>query len=131
MIKHPTGFAVGIAAAAALGIIASAHAAPQAHSPAPVTKSLKQHPPAEDARIHAFYDILVAARADGADKVDAATEKKLREMARASTPAHDLDAKAWEDHVVDMGRQMFEIARKDPKVFQSYENFLIALRGPQ
>jgi len=38
---------------------------------------------------------------------------------------------AYEDHVVDMAGQMLAIAKKDPKVLASYENFVIGLRGPQ
>ena len=127
--------AAGIATAAGLGVIATAVAeqhGPQQH--APVTKSLQEHPAhvtAEDPRLHTFYDLLVAARAKGAEKVDAGLEKKIREMTRQGPAGHGLDAKAWEDHVVDMAGQMLAIGKKDPKVFASYENFVVGLRGPQ
>jgi hypothetical protein len=85
----------------------------------------------DDPRLRAFYDILVEARAKGVEKVDAALEKKVREMARQFPAGHGLDAKGWEDHVVDMAGQMLAIGRQDPKVFQSYENFVVGLRGPQ
>jgi hypothetical protein len=81
--------------------------------------------------VRAFYDVLVEARAKGAEKVDAGLERKIREMARQGPPGHGLDATAWEDHVVDMAGQMQAIGKKDPKVFQSYENFVVGLRGPQ
>ena len=54
-----------------------------------------------------------------------------REMARGFPTGHGLEPKAWEDHVVDMAGQMLAIGKKDPKVFQSYENFVVGLRGPQ
>jgi hypothetical protein len=135
--------AAGIASASAFGVVAVAAAeqhapqqlGPQQHSPqlhAPVTKNLQEHPVgADDARLHTFYDLLVEARAKGAEKVDAALEKKVREMARQYPAGHGLDAKAWEDHVVDMAGQMLAIGKKDPKVFASYENFVVGLRGPQ
>jgi hypothetical protein len=130
-----TLLAAGIAAASALGLIATAVAeqhgpAPQQH--APVTKSLQEHPvTAEDPRLRTFYNILVAARAKGAEKVDAGLEKEVREMARTFPAGHGLDARAWEDHVVDMAGQMLAIGKKDPKVFQTFENFVVGLRGPQ
>jgi hypothetical protein len=121
----------GIAVVAATGVIATTWAEPQQGS-APVTKSLQDHPlPVEDPRLRAFYDLLVEARARGAEKVDAGLEKKVREMARLHPASHDLDPRAWEDHVVDMAGQMLAIGRQDTKVFQSYENFVVGLRGPQ
>jgi hypothetical protein len=119
-----------MAAAAAFGVIAVASA--QQHGPAPVTRSLQEHPiSAEDPRLRAFYDLLVEARARGAEKVDAGLERKVREMARGYPAGHGLGQKAWEDHIVDMAGQMLAIGKKDPKVFQSYENFVVGLRGPQ
>lgn len=125
-----TILAAGIASASAFGVVAVAAA--EQHAPAPVTKSLQEHPvTVDDPRLRAFYGILVDARAGGAEKVDAALERKVREMARQFPTGHGLDAKAWEDHVVDMAGQMLAIGRQDPKVFQSYENFVVGLRGPQ
>jgi len=132
-----TILATAIAGATALGVIATAVAeqhAPQqqASQHAPVTKSLQGHgPSADDPMVRAFYDLLVEARTKGAETVDAGLEKKIREMARQGPAGHGLNAKAWEDHVVDMAGQMLAIGKKDPKVFQSYENFVVGLRGPQ
>lgn len=129
-IRRSTGLATAIAAASALGIIAAASA--QQHGAGPATRSLQEHPVSvEDPRLHALYDLLAAARAKGAEKVDAGLDTKVREMARNYPTGHGLDAKAWEDHVVDMAGQMLAIGKKDPKVLQSYENFVVALRGPQ
>ena len=129
-IGHSTGPAAAIAAASAFGIIAAASA--QQHGAPPVTKSLQEHPVSvEDPRLRALYDLLATAGARGAEKVDAGLDVKVREMARNYPAGHGLDAKAWENHVVDMAGQMLAIGKKDPKVFQSYENFVVALRGPQ
>ncbi len=121
---------IAIALAAAFGASLPALAQPQQHAPA--TKSLQEHPVAvDDPRLRVFYDLLVEARGRGAEKVDAKLENKVREMARNYPTGHGLDAKAWEDHVVDMAGQMLAIGKKDPKVFQSYETFVVGLRGPQ
>jgi hypothetical protein len=132
-LMQRVGLAAAIASAAAFGVVAAAAAEQhvgQHHAPA--AKSLQEHPiGVEDPRLQAFYDMLVEARARGADKVDAALEKKVREMARNHPAGHGLDAKSWEDHVVDMAGQMLAIGKTDPKVFQSYENFVVGLRGPQ
>jgi hypothetical protein len=126
-----TLLAAGIAATA-LGVIATAVAEQHASHGAAETRSLQEHAPsAEDPRLRTFYGLLVEARAKGVEKVDAGLEKKIREMARSDSPGHGLDAKAWEDHVVDMAGQMLAIGKKDPKVFASYENFVVGLRGPQ
>jgi len=127
-MKHISG--ILIAAAAAFGAGSPALAQPQQHAPA--TRSLQEHPVSvDDPRLRVLYDLLVEARGKGAEKVDPALEKKVREMTRDYPPGHGLDAKAWEDHVVDMAGQMLAIAKKDPKVLQSYENFVVGLRGPQ
>jgi hypothetical protein len=133
-MKHTVKTALGIAAATALGVVALAWADPQTHGTGPVTKNLQGHAPpsADDPRIRAFYDALVAVRAHGADTVDkAALDQRFREMARKFTPPEGLASQAWEDHVVDMAHQMLEIGKKDPKIFESYESFAIALGGPR
>lgn len=127
-----TLLAAGIAATAALGAIATATAEQHAPQHTPETRSLQEHAPsAEDPRLRTFYGLLVEARSKGVEKVDAGLEKKVRDMARTYSPGHGLDQKAWEDHVVDMAGQMLAIGKKDPKVFESYENFVVGLRGPQ
>jgi hypothetical protein len=129
-MRHSIGLAASIAATMAAGVLAATAWAQ--HGPAPVTKSLQEHPvSAEDPRLRAFYDLLVEARAKGTEKVDAGLETKVREMARQFPTGHGLDAKAWEDHVVDMAGQMLVIGKRDPKVFQSFDNFVVGLRGPQ
>lgn len=130
--RHSIGLAAGIAATTAVSVLVATAWAQHGPTPGPTTKSLQEHPVSvDDVRLRAFYDLLVEARAKGAEKVDAGLEKKVREMARQFPTGHGLDAKAWEDHVVDMAGQMLAIGKKDPKVFQSYDSFVIGLRGPQ
>jgi hypothetical protein len=131
-IRHSVGLAAGIAATAAASVLVATAWAQHGPTPGPTTKSLQEHPvSADDARLRVFYGLLVDARAKGAEKVDAGLEKKVREMARQFPTGHGLGAQAWEDHVVEMPGQMLAIGRQDPKVFQSYENFVTGLRGPQ
>ena len=135
-IRHSVGLAFAIAAMSSTGVLATAvaeqHGAQRGAQHAPETRSLQEHPiGVDDPRLHALYNLLVEARARGAEKVDPTLEKKVREMTRGYPTGHGLDAKAWEDHVVDMAGQMLAIGKKDPKVFASYENFVVGLRGPQ
>ena len=139
-MKHSTRLAAGIVAVVAFGVTAGAvaeqhHTAPSQHAPdQPVTKNLQGHAPpsADDPLIRTFYDTLVAARARGADKVDAELETQLRKLASDRAPLHpEMNQKVWSDHVVDMAGQMLAIGKKDPKVFDSYQSFAVALGGPQ
>jgi hypothetical protein len=133
-IRHSISLAALIASSSAAGALMATAWAQHAPQNAPVTKSLQEHPEhvtADDPRLRTFYDLLVEARSKGAERVDATLEKKVRETARHFPAGHGLDAKAWEDHVVDMAGQMLAIGKKDPKVFQSYDNFVVAMRGPQ
>lgn len=131
-IKHSIALALGIATASAASVVTTAAAEQHVQQHAPVTKSLQEHPlSAQDPQLRAFYKLLVDARARGAEAVNADLEKKVRELARGQSPGHGLDAKGWEDHVVDMAGQMLAIGKTDPKVFQSYEQFVVGLRGPQ
>jgi len=120
-------------AAATLGMgHCAAIGQPPASGPA-VTKSLQgeQHV-SMDTAIRKFYDLMVAAGArNGADKVDVvALDKQIREMSHDFAAGHDLTPKQMEDHVVDMAHQLLAIGKKDPKTFDSFENFSVALRGP-
>lgn len=130
-IRRSIAVAWGIAAAS--GVLATAAAEQHASQQnGAVTKSLQEHPvSADDPRLRPFYDLLVEARARGADTVDAELEKDVRDMARTLPAGHGLGQKAWEDHVVDMAGQMLAIGKTDPKVFESFERFVVGLRGPQ
>jgi hypothetical protein len=124
-------------AAASVLAVAAAWAAPQVHpppvtQPKSVTKSLQGETPPELAQaMRQLYGAITEARAkNGPDKIDvAALDQKLRELARGYS-AHGLSSREMEDHVVDITHQLLEIGKKDPKIFDSFENFAVALHGP-
>jgi hypothetical protein len=85
-----------------------------------------------DPHIHAFYDAVVAASAHGAAKVDVpALETKSRAIFRAFAVSKGMDPKGMEDHLAAIPRQVVEIAKEDPHVLDSYDNFVAAVFGPQ
>ena len=87
---------------------------------------------AADAHIHAFYDTTVAAFAQGAAKVDVdAYEKKSFAIFREFGVAKGVGAAAMQDHLKLIPRQVVGIVKEDPKVLDSYENFILALMGPE
>jgi len=87
---------------------------------------------AADAHIHAFYDTTVAAFAQGPAKVDVdAYEQKSFAIFRAFGLAKGVGAAAMQDHLKLIPRQMVGIVKEDPKVLDSYDNFVLALMGPE
>jgi hypothetical protein len=86
---------------------------------------------AADPHMHAFYDAAVAAFANGPDKVDVdAFEAKSFAIFRAFGAARGVGAAAMQDHLKLVPRQIVSIVREDPKVLDSYENFTVAMMGP-
>ena len=87
---------------------------------------------AADAHIHAFYDTTVAAFAQGPAKIDVeAYEQKSFAIFRAFGEAKGVGAAAMQDHLKLIPRQMVGIVKEDPKVLDSYDNFVVALMGPE
>lgn len=87
---------------------------------------------AADAHIHAFYDTTVAAFAQGPAKVDVdAYEQKSFAIFRAFGVAKGVGAAAMQDHLKLIPRQMVGIVKEDPKVLDNYDNFVLALMGPE
>jgi hypothetical protein len=85
-----------------------------------------------DAHMHAFYDLTVAAFAGGPAKVDeAAYRAKSYELFRAFGAAHGVKPEAMQDHLKLIPGQMVKIAREDPEVLKTYANFVAAMFGPQ
>lgn len=72
-------------------------------------------------------EMLRAAR-----RVDAAAyEQRSYAIFRAFAESLGADPDAMIDHVKAIPREMVSIVANDPKVLDSYENFLVALRGPR
>ena len=85
-----------------------------------------------DPHMHAFYDTTVAAFAQGPAKVDVdAFEKKSFAIFREFGVSRGVGADAMQDHLKLIPRQVVGIVKEDPKVLDSYENFIVALMGPE
>jgi hypothetical protein len=85
-----------------------------------------------DPHMHAFYDTTVAAFARGPAKVDvAAYEQKSFAIFRDFAPAMHMSPEGMVDHLKLIPRQVVQIVKEDPKVLDSYANFVDATFGPQ
>ena len=85
-----------------------------------------------DPHMHAFYDTTVAAFAQGPAKVDvAAFEQKSFAIFRDFGVARGMGAQAMQDHLKLIPRQVVGIVKDDPKVLDSYANFVAAVFGPE
>jgi hypothetical protein len=134
-IRYSIILAAGMAATA-LGALAAAWAAPQAHGPAPVTKSLQggaDHDRVwtDNPHMQAFYELTVATLGKGAEKADfPAYQQKAYAIFREFGASMGWKPEAMADHLKDVPRQMVGIVKDDPKVLDNYANFRIALAGP-
>jgi hypothetical protein len=136
MKRHQSGrLALGLLAALTLGSVAGAHP-PAAPAPASsTTKSLQGNDAQSwiaDPHMHAFYDTTVAAFAQGPAKVDVdAFEKKSFAIFRDFGVAKGVGAEHMQDHLKLIPRQVVGIVKEDPKVLDSYANFVAAVFGPE
>ncbi|MFI4950548.1 MAG: hypothetical protein ACHP7A_05880 [Caulobacterales bacterium] len=86
---------------------------------------------ATDPHMHAFYAAAVSAFAQGPDKVDVdAFESKCFAIFRDFGAAHGIDPARMQERTKLLPRQVVQIVREDPKVLDSYENFVAATAGP-
>ena len=119
-----------IVAALALGSAAVAQA------PAPPAAHNLQGNDAEawinDPHMHAFYEATKAAFAGGPAKVDQAKfETDSREIFRQFALSRGMDPALMQDHLKLIPGQVVQIAKEDPQVLASYDNFVAAVFGPQ
>jgi hypothetical protein len=67
-----------------------------------------------------------------APRVDAdAYEQRCFEIFRAFAQSLGADPAGMLDHLKAIPREMIGIVAQDPEVLDSYDNFLVALRGPR
>lgn len=79
-----------------------------------------------------FYALSVGMLRANAGRVDAAAyEQKCYEIFRAFAASLGADPDGMIDHLKAIPREMVGIVAADPKVLDSYESFLVALRGPR
>lgn len=127
--------AAAFVAALALGPAATAHP-PQAKAASPsASANLQGNDQASwiaDPHIHAFYETTVAAFAKGPAKVDVdAFEQKSFAIFREFGASRGMRPEAMQEHLKLIPRQVVQIVKEDPKVLDSYDNFVAALFGPQ
>jgi hypothetical protein len=125
-----------LAAVAALAAAAPSLAQPAAAPPPPGTTAHMQGNDEQawinDPHMHAFFDTTRAAFAQGPDKVDvAAYEQKCFAIFRAFAPTMHMTPEGMVDHLKLIPRQVVEIVKEDPKVLDSYDNFVAATFGPR
>ncbi|MGZ3275751.1 MAG: hypothetical protein ACXU82_10885 [Caulobacteraceae bacterium] len=86
----------------------------------------------KDPNLHAFYQATIDAFAMGPDHLDRpAYEKRSHEIFRALAAAHGMPPDALEDHLKGIPGEMIQIVTRDPKTLDTYDNFILALFGPQ
>lgn len=123
-----------LAAAAVLALMAGPALA-QHPSPATTTQNLQgndQAAWAADSHMHAFYDLSKATLGHGAvsaTEVDA-YEQKAYAIFRDFGASRGMPPAAMQDHLKLIPRQVVQIAKADPHVFDSYETFWEAMVGP-
>jgi hypothetical protein len=79
-----------------------------------------------------FYALSVGMLRAHAGHVDAAAyEQKAYDIFRAFARSLGGDPDGMIDHLKAIPREMVAIVADDPTVLDSYENFLVALRGPR
>jgi hypothetical protein len=131
--QHFSRLAAGVLAALALGSSALAH--PPAAEAAAKTVSLQGNDAQSwisDPHMHAFYDTTLAAFARGPAKVDVpAFEQKAFAIFRDFGVAKGMGAQAMQEHLKLIPRQVVGIVKEDPKVLDSYGNFVAAVFGPE
>ena len=85
-----------------------------------------------DPHVHDFYQLTVAAFAKGPNHLDrGAYVKRFREIFRDFAVQRHIPPAAMEDHLKRIPGEMVLIVTRDPHTLDSYDNFVIALFGPQ
>ena len=81
--------------------------------------------------VRAFYDLSVATLRGNASVDVGAYEQKSYAIFRDFGVAMGVGPEHMQDHLKLIPRQMVGIVRDDPKVLDSYDNFIVALMGPK
>ena len=113
---------------------------------APCTGALAQAPTAQqtldmrddasqwinDPHVHEFYQVTIEAFAHGPDHFDrAAYDKRFREIFTDFAASHHMSREALLNHLKRFPGEMVLMVRRDPQTLASYDNFIVALFGPQ
>lgn len=80
---------------------------------------------------YAFYGAALVAFANGPDEVDTdALDAAFMQIAGDFAEHMGMDPAMMRDHLKLIPGQMVDIVRDDPTVLDSYDNMILALRGP-
>jgi hypothetical protein len=121
-----------VAFAAGAPVQAQPAAAPALHGATARMQGNDEQAWINDPHMHAFFDTTRAAFAQGPDKVDVAGyEQKCFVIFRAFAPTMHMTPEGMVDHLKLIPRQVVQIVKEDPKVLDSYDNFVAATFGPR
>lgn len=86
----------------------------------------------DNAHMHAFYDLTRQTLGKGAPALDfEAYREKSYVIFRAFGVSMGMSAEGMVDHLKDIPAQLVDIVKDDPEVLDSYDNFKVALMGPE
>ena|SRR5688572_4946070 len=109
--------------------------AQHAQQPAPETITLdaQGHSPEWEQSPHwrDFYALSVEMLRGNSSPDVAGYEQKSYVIFRAFAQSMGASPEGMIDHLKNIPREVVGIVKDDPKVLDSYENFLVALRGPR
>jgi hypothetical protein len=83
----------------------------------------------QNPHMHAFYELSVAMLREPSVDV-AAYEQRSYEIFRALATSLGWHPEGLVDHLKNIPREVVGIVKDDAKVLDSFESFLVALRGP-
>jgi hypothetical protein len=85
-----------------------------------------------DPSVHDFYDLSVAKLGKGAPPLDMADYQAKAMVLFGKLAAHmGATPEQIQEHLKLIPAQMVQIVKDDPKVLDSFENFITALVGPR
>jgi hypothetical protein len=120
-----------VAPLVALNAASAQHAAGPSH-PETITLDAQGSSPEWDQSPHwrEFYTLSVEMLRGNAVDVGA-YEQKSYAIFRAFAGSIHADPEGMLDHLKNIPREVVAIVTRDPRVLDSYESFLVALRGPR
>ena len=131
----PTKRLLALAALASLslGHCAGAQHATEAAQGATITLDAQGHSPEWEQSPHwrEFYALSVEMLGGNPTPDVAGYEQKSYEIFRAFARSMGASPEGMIDHLKSIPREIVGIVKDDPNVLESYEGFLVALRGPR
>jgi hypothetical protein len=86
----------------------------------------------DNAHMRAFYDLTRQTLGKGAPALDfEGYREKSYAIFRAFGVSMGMSAAGMVDHLKDIPAQLVDIVKDDPEVLDSYDNFKVALMGPE